>query len=135
MKVAVLIALACACGGAKPAPAPAPPPRPTYDARELAELADGLYDILDTMAAVVEAHPNDCAGMAQELDALFETSAPIVARTKEVTADRDAARALAAETKRHDAEAPGLVDRISKGLAPCAGDPAVRNAVDKMPVF
>lgn len=135
MKRALLI-FVCACGSAKPAPAPpAPPARPTYDARELAELADGLYDVLDTMAVVVEAHPGDCAGMAHELDELFDKSAPIVARTKEVATDRDASRALAAEMKRHDAEAPGLVDRISKGLAPCAGDPAVRNAVDKMPVF
>ena len=136
MKRLVLVAFVAACGGSKPKPAPAaPPPKPSYDPAELEQLADGLYDLLDTMAVVVEAHPDDCPGMAKELDQLFDKAAPIVTRTREVAKDPDASRALAADMKRHDAEAPGLVDRISKGLAPCAGDPDVRNAVDKMPVF
>jgi predicted TIM-barrel fold metal-dependent hydrolase len=136
VKRVLIVALVAACGGSKPRPAPAPPPpKPSYDPAELAELADGLYDVLETMAVVVEAHPSDCPGMAKELDQLFDKAAPIVTRAKEVANDRDASRALAAEMKRHDAQAPGLVDRISNGLAPCAGDPDVRNAIDKMPVF
>jgi hypothetical protein len=131
----ILLVVLVACGGSPAPKHERPPPRPTYDPRELAELADGFFDLLATTAEVVEAHPNDCPGMAKELDQMLETSAPITTRMKEVAADPDGARALNDQMKRHDADTPAIVDRISKGLAPCAGDPTVRNAVDKMPVF
>ena len=134
MKRALVLAALWACGESA-SPAPAHPPAPRWDARELAELADGLYDVLDTMATVVEAHPNDCPGMGRELSQLFDKAAPISARIKIVAADKDGAAALAAQLGRHDAEAKALDERISVGLRPCANDAGVRAAVDKMPMF
>ena len=135
MKRFFVIVMLAACGGETTAPAPAHPAAPRFDARELAELADGLFDVLDTMAAVVEAHPNDCPAMGRELSQLFDKAAPISARVKIVAADKDGAAALAAEMRRHDAKAKTLDERISNGLRPCANDPDVRTAIDKMPVF
>jgi hypothetical protein len=134
VKRALLFLLVCACGG-DPAPAPAHSAASRYDTRELAELADGLHDVLETMAVVVEAHPGDCPGMGRELSELFDKAAPITTRVKIVAADKDGAAALAAQLRRHDDDAKALDDRISKGLLPCANDPDVRAAIDKMPVF
>jgi hypothetical protein len=135
VKHVLLVALLAACGGDTPAPAPAHPAAARFDARELTELADGLFDVLDTMAAVVEAHPNDCPAMGRDLAQLFDKAAPISARVKIVAADKDGAAALAAAMRRHDADSKSLDERISNGLRPCANDPDVRAAIDKMPVF
>jgi hypothetical protein len=135
VKRAIAILMMAACGGETTAPAPTHPAAPRFDARELNELADGLFDVLDTMAAVVEAHPNDCPAMGRELSQLFDKAAPISARVKIVAADKDGAAALAAAMQRHDADSKLLDERISNGLRPCANDPDVRAAIDKMPVF
>lgn len=135
MTRAIAIAIVAAACSAPAAPPPSQPSGPRYDARELAELADGLYDVLDTMAAVVEAHPDDCPAMGRELAQLFDKAAPITSRIKIVAADKDGAAGLAAAMHRHDADAQALDERISAGLRPCAGDPGVRAAIDKMPTF
>jgi hypothetical protein len=135
--IVALLAVA-ACGSAKPAPAPpAPPPDANagYDPGELASLADGVYEVLETMAATVDAHAGDCPGMGRELGELFDKSAPIFARASQVARDPVASRHLAAEMRRHDAESRGLGDRISRGVNACAADPGVQAAIAKMPVF
>jgi hypothetical protein len=136
VRLALVVAIACACGGEPPALSrPARPPPPRYDPREMAELADGMFDVLDTMAAVVDAHRGDCPGMGRELSQLFDKAAPITARIHAVAADKDGAAALAAQVHRHDADASSLDERISEGLRPCANDADVRAAIEKMPVF
>jgi hypothetical protein len=124
-----------ACSSAKPAPAPPAPAHAGYDPGELASLADGVFEVLETMAATVDAHANDCPGMGRELGELFDKSAPIFARANEVARDPIASRHLAAEMRRHDAESRGLGDRISRGVNACAADPGVQAAMTKMPVF
>ena len=133
------LALAASCAGASrpqaaTAPAPAPDAAPTTDA-ELTAVADGLFEVLDTLAATVEAHPGDCPAMARDLERLFDRAAPIVARARAIQADPTRARAFDAEMRRRDAASAPLVERASAGLAPCAKDPAVQRAVARMPVL
>jgi hypothetical protein len=133
----IIFALLAACGSASPKPAPAshPTDAPRYDPAELTEIAEGLFDIFETMAVTVEAHPHDCPAMARDLTRLFDGSAPIVARAKEVAADPQAARGLRAEMKKHEADERALVDRITAGLQVCAGDPDLAAAMEKMPLL
>jgi hypothetical protein len=136
VKRGLLIVIIAACGSAKPAPAP--PPKPAsdgYDPGELASLADGVFEVLETMAATVDAHPGDCPGMGRELNELFDKARPIFTRIDQVARDPVASRHLAAEMRRHDAESRGLGDRISRGLNACAADSSVQAAIAKMPVF
>jgi len=132
---AIVALVIAACGSSSPPPAQPHAQAPGYDPAELAEIAEGLFDVFETMAVTVEAHPQDCKAMARDLNAVFDKSAPIFARAHEVAGDVQASKGLQAEMRKHEEQEPALVDRISKGLRPCAGDPDLVHAIERMPLL
>jgi hypothetical protein len=136
------VVIVAACGGkarpASTAPAAetpaAEPAAPVVDRALLGEIADGLVDVLATMASITEG-ATDCAGMAAQLGALFDKSAPLFELARAQGADAAAAPVLTAEMDARADRVQPLVDRISAGLARCQMDPAVGKVIERMPTF
>jgi hypothetical protein len=150
-----LIALA-ACGGGR-TPAAGPPATidagaAALDPEEAALLAGGFRDTLEAMAAAVRARGGaacrgdagvppdggrcaDCAGLAVDLDAVFDRSEPLFKRAREVSADPEAARILDGAMKDQGTGVPALIDEIAAGLAPCAGNAELIRVMQRMPVL
>jgi hypothetical protein len=137
--IAAVLALGvlAACGGKQTAtrdPAPPPPADPGPDRALLSEIADGLVDVLSTMAAITESAA-DCPVMASQLGELFDKSAPLFELARAQGADAEAAPLLTAEMDTRAPRVQPLVDRISTGLARCQMDPDVARVIERMPTF
>lgn len=136
----LLLVLLVACGG--PQRDQTPPPPPPDAAPELAmdeetarATAEGMLEVLTTMAAIVEQRAGDCATMAVELGALFDQAAPLVEIIETAKKDAEAARLLGAAMQELELKVTPVAERISPALATCNHDPAVAEAMQKMPVF
>ena len=132
----VLFAAACG-GGSRPAPAaPAPTEEPAaapaVDRVLLAEIADGLVEMLATMAVITEGAA-DCPTMATQLGGLFDKSAPLFDLARGQDANPEAKPILTAEMDGRATQVQPLVDRISAGLARCQLDAEVAKAIERMP--
>jgi hypothetical protein len=104
------------------------------DPQMMAEIADGLVEVLATMAAIGESAP-DCKAKAAQFDDLFEKSAPLFDLAKAQAAEDEAARMLEAEMDAREPQVAPLVARIGKGFERCKMDPDVERAIEKMPTF
>jgi hypothetical protein len=140
--VLIVVLAACGGGGSKPAPqAPSSPPpeEKTVDPVLLRDLADGLLEVLATMATITEAKAEDgkvdCPAMAIQLTRLFEQSTELFELARVQGADPDAGPLLTAEMDQRAAAVQPLVDRIKLGLARCQMDPDVAAAMERMPTF
>jgi hypothetical protein len=136
----LIVVVVVACGGSsKPAPAgPAttaePATAPAVDRALLAEIADGLVEMLATMAVITEGAA-DCPAMATQLGALFDKSAPLFDLARSQDANPEAKPVLTAEMDGRATQVQPLVDRISAGLARCQMDADVAKAIERMPTF
>lgn len=136
-----LLVLAASCGGpqqgATPPPGPDATPRLAFDEDDARRFAAGFVDVLEAMALAVEARAEigDCPGMAADLAAIFDVSAPLFELGARVQADDAAAKLAVVAMNARAPEAAALRDRISAGLPACAGDPAVIEVIERMPVL
>ena len=136
----VVLFTIAACGGgggarpAAPAPAAADAGAPPLDRAALAEIADGLQEVLATMAAIVEQAP-DCGAMAHQLGELFDRSEPLFGIAKTQGADPVAGPVLTQEMDARAAAVAPVVERISDGLARCRGDESVVEVMKRMPTL
>ena len=137
--VVLFTIVACGGGGARPAPpasaaAVADAGAPPLDRAALAEIADGLQEVLATMAAIVEQAP-DCGAMAHQLGELFDRSEPLFGIAKTQGADPVAGPVLTQEMDARAAAVAPVVERISDGLARCRGDESVVEVMKRMPTL
>jgi hypothetical protein len=138
LAAAIMIA---ACGGAQREPTPAPPPAvpdagpPPVDRAAIADLADGVLEVLRAMAEVVEARAQDCPAMAADLLTVFAHAETIFGAVREADADPARHAVLLEELDARAAVSAGLADRIALGLAPCRDDPELQRAMARMPVL
>jgi hypothetical protein len=143
----LLVALV-ACGGSQkdttPAPAPDAEPGLAFDDDRARRFADGFLQVLGAMAEAVEARAAacvgdpcqvDCGGMAADLHAIFDVSAPLFELAAQVAADDEAARRAVIAMKAHDDAATALNARISGGLVACRGSAEVIEAIERMPTL
>jgi hypothetical protein len=139
MRTLLLSIFLVACGGTQrdqtPPPAPDAAPRLAMDEATARETAAGLLEVLETMAAIVEQRAGDCPAMAAELSALFDQAQPLVEIVEAAKLDPDASRILGAAMEEHELAVTPLVERIGVGLDTCKTDPAVAEAMQRMPVF
>lgn len=142
--IAVVALAACGGGNKKPAPQePAPattaPAENQVDPVLLRDIADGLLEVLATMATITEAKAGDgkvdCPSMAIQLTKLFEQSAELFDLARVQGAHPEAGPILTAEMDKRAAAVEPLVDRIKRGLARCQMDPDVAAAMERMPTF
>ena len=138
MRILILSIVLAACGSKQPPPPPPPPdaaPELAMDEATARDTADGLLEVLATMAAIVEQRAGDCPAMAAELGALFDQAAPLFEITEAARQDPEATRLLGEAMKAHEMAVTPLVDRIGPGLEACKDDPALVEAMQRMPVI
>jgi hypothetical protein len=159
LRVALVVVLigGAGCGGKKPpggeTPAPIDAGGVTLDPDEAALLAGGFRDMLEAMAEVVRARRGaacggdagvrdgdagpcaDCAAMAVDLGAVFDRAEPLFARAREVRSHDDSNRVFDDAMRAHERGVKALVDEISAGLAPCAGNAELVKVIERMPVL
>ena len=161
LRVAMVVVLigGAGCGGKKPpggeAPAPTDAGGVTLDPDEAAQLAGGFRDVLEAMADVVRARRGaacngngdagvrdgdagpcaDCAAMAADLGAVFDRAEPLFARARVVRSDDAANRVFDDAMRAHESGVKTLVDEISAGLTPCAGNAELVKVIERMPVL
>ena len=146
------LVLLIACGGSQkdptpPAPPPDAEPALVFDDDTARRFADGFLEVLGAMAEAVEARiascalPTsgpcqvDCDGMAADLDAIFDVSAPLFELAVSVQDDDAAAQRAVAAMKAHTDAAAALEARISNGLSWCRGSAAVLAVIERMPTL
>lgn len=142
MRVGPLIILVALAACSKSAPAPtapgAPPSTPPEEAKPdpalLRDIADGIVEVLETMARIAEGS-RDCPAMAASLHELFDKSADLFELARAQGADPEAGPLLTAEFEKRSAGVQPAVDRISQGLARCKLDPDVAAAIERMPTL
>ena len=129
----IAVAVIAACGGRqRPDDDPGPEPDPE---NAPATLATHVRDALAEMTTAAEAHAADCPAMASALIEVFDRVRPLFDRVKTQAQDKDRARELTAAFQAHADEAKALGDRFSIAVNACTADPAVRDAMAKMPVI
>lgn len=135
----ILLFVLVACGGAQrdreraqPAPDAGPPP---VDRAAMAEIVDGVLEVLVAMAEVVEARVGDCDAIATDLALVFEQAETIVAVLREADQDPAQHAVLLEEMDARAAQTAGLADRIAVGLAPCQGNARLIEVMQRMPTF
>jgi len=158
----LLVVMAVACGGSRPrggGPAQdADAAARSLDPAEARMLADGFRDALEAMAEVIRARSGvacrgdagppappdggasgarcaDCAAMAADLDAVFDRAQPLFDRAAAVRADPESTQVLDDAMRQLGGGVPLLVEEISAGLAPCAGNPDLVRVIERMPVL
>jgi hypothetical protein len=130
--IAIVIAVA-ACGGhqrhddeagLEPDPQNAP-----------AAIAIQVRDALADMTTAAETHAGDCPAMASALTEVFDRVRPLFDRVNLQRQDANRAREINAALKPYNSEAAALIDRLSTAVNPCHEDPAIVDAMAKMPVI
>ena len=119
-----------ACGGAKPAPQP-----PKVDTRALAAELDAQ---MGEVASNIRTRRDDCPRLASELRAVFGRMKLSIARAREVQKDPELAKQLTRDLRAYDKVSADRVAAIDADFtvdAPCARDPAVRDALQTMPTL
>jgi hypothetical protein len=90
---------------------------------------------LEQMTVAAERHVADCRAMADDLLAVFDRVRPVFDKVETLRRDPERERALTAALKRYDREAQAFADRMTAALEHCQLDPAVGDAMAKMPVI
>ena len=119
-----------ACGGAKQPPKP-----PKVDTRALAAELDAQ---MSEVAAIVRTRRTDCPRMAGELRAVFARMTVSLERARLAQQDPEIAKQLTTDVRAYDAVSAQRVAAIGSDFtvdAPCARDPAVRDALQTMPTL
>lgn len=130
--IAIAVAVA-ACGGRQhdddaTGPEPDPDNAP-------ATLAAHVRDALAEMTTAAETHVGDCPAMAAALTEVFDRVRPLFDRVNLQRQDANRAREINAALKPYNSEATALIDRLSAAVNPCHDDPAIVDAMAKMPVI
>jgi hypothetical protein len=98
-------------------------------------IASQIRDSLIEMTTAAEGNIDDCRAMAGALLAVFDRVRPVFDKVETLRQDKERERALTASIKRYDQEAEVLTQRMSAALEHCRLDPAVGDAMAKMPVI
>ncbi len=133
---ALVVVLVAACGGAGKAPPPAeptPPPAPVLDEAGAAEVAAAFVGVLAAMVEI--SRGDDCKQMGTQLGALFDRSQPRFDQALTLAHDPGAAKLLVAAMNARAAEVDPLVEAMGPGLVRCKDEPAVQDAMERMPTL
>jgi len=131
--LATFLALA-ACGG-KPHEDELDTGRQPTGENDPDRIAGLVLASLEQMTVAAEAHVDDCKAMADDLLVVFDRVRPVFDKVETLRQDPERERALTAALKRYDAEAQALANRMTAALEHCQLDPAVGDAMAKMPVI
>lgn len=123
-----------ACGGTQ-RPEPEPTEAELSTANDPVVLAQRMVDAFAEMAVAAETHVDDCPQMAVALTEVFARQQPLFDHVNAIAKDPEAARALTTAVKTYNAQATALADRMSAAVNLCRDDPAVGDAMAKMPVL
>ncbi len=138
MKARALLLALAACGGAQPAPTPPanPPaddPAPAVDEAGAAEVADAFVEVLATMVQISQG--DDCKAMGTSLQTLFARSQPLFDQALTLAHDPASSKLLVAAMNARAAEVDPLVEAMGPGLVRCKDEPAVVDAMERMPTL
>jgi hypothetical protein len=131
----VLVVALVGCGGKQQRPEPEPTEAELSTATDPVVLAQRLVDAFAEMAVTAESHVEDCSGMAAALIEVFDRQRPLFDHVNALAKDPEAGRALTTAVKPYSAQATSLADRMSTAVNTCKSDPAVGDAMAKMPVL
>jgi hypothetical protein len=131
---AALAAALAACGGPQK-PEPELTEAELSTANDPVVLAQRMVDAFAEMAVTAEAHVDDCPGMAVGLTEVFDRQRPLFDHVNEIAKDPDSERALSTAVRTYNAQATALADRMSAAVNRCRNDPAVGDAMARMPVL
>lgn len=98
-------------------------------------IAGQVLASLHEMTTTAEAHVDDCRAMADNLLVVFDRVRPVFDKVETLRQDKERERALTAALKRYDQDAGALAQRMTAALEHCQLDPAVGDAMAKMPVI
>lgn len=134
----LMIAALAACGGGQaPPPAsptpPAPAPPPAMDEAGAAEVADAFVEVLATMVQI--SRGDDCKAMGTSLGQLFDRSQPLFDQALTLAHDPESSKLLVAAMNARSAEVEPLVEAMGPGLVRCKDEPAVVDAMERMPTL
>lgn len=131
----VLVAIVMAACGGKQRPEPEPTEAELSTANDPIVLAQRMVDAFAEMAVTAESHVDDCPQMGIALTEVFDRQRPLFDHVNEIAKDPDSARELTTAVKTYNAQATALADRMSAAVNLCRDDPAVGDAMAKMPVL
>jgi bacterioferritin-associated ferredoxin len=130
-----------ACGGKAAAPAPTPPapapepataPAPVSDAEVEATMRAGLAFITDLGDSMAAAQGQDCAVLAKAMNDVITRHADAIAASTRLEQDPATKARADAWVEAHEAELQAAAEKIGPAAEPCANDPAVQAAAERL---